>query len=295
MGRKAVNVGVIDIGTNSMRLLITDGVVDLQRLEEVTGLGRGVDSTGVLSEPRIVETIAVLEHYGRLMGEAGVSRRKVIATSASRDAANREEFFDRAESAIGVRPTLITGEEEARLAYDGAVRGFAGASPIVVSDIGGGSTEFVTEEAGVSIDIGSVRVTERAVPFRPASPVEVEGARDEIRDAFAGVSAFEYGSLIGVAGTWTSIASVARATPMGTSVHGREVTRSEVARIVDIMAELDLEETAHLPGLDPKRAEVILGGILVAEGVMDAIGAETATVSEHDTLDGVAMSLLALP
>ncbi len=290
-----MNVGVIDIGTNSMRLLITDGVVDLQRLEEVTGLGRGVDSTGVLSEPRIVETVAVLERYGRLMGEAGVTRRKVIATSASRDAANREEFFDRAESAIGVRPTLITGEEEARLAYDGAVRGFAGASPIVVSDIGGGSTEFVTEEAGVSIDIGSVRVTERAVPFRPASPVEVEGARDEIRDAFAGVSAFEYGSLIGVAGTWTSIASVARATPIGTSVHGREVTRSEVARIVDIMAELDLEETAHLPGLDPKRAEVILGGILVAEGVMDAIGAETATVSEHDTLDGVAMSLLALP
>ncbi len=290
-----MRVGVVDIGTNSMRLLITDGEIDLQRLEEVTGLGRGVDSTGVLSEPRIVETVAVLERYGNLMNEAAVAKRKVIATSASRDAGNREVFFDRAEEAIGVRPTLISGEEEARLAYQGAVSGFDGSSPIVVSDIGGGSTEFVTEGSGVSVDIGSVRVTERAVPFRPAAKGEVEAARSEIRDAFAGLSAFVYGSLIGVAGTWTSLASVARATPAGTSVHGREVTLSEVKTMIDVMAELDLEETAHLPGLAPKRAEVILGGILVAEGVMEAIGAETATVSEHDSLDGVARSLLALP
>lgn len=290
-----MRVGVVDIGTNSMRLLITDGEIDLQRIEEVTGLGRGVDSTGILSEPRIVETVAVLERYGRLMDEAAVAKRTVIATSASRDAANRETFFDRAEEAIGVRPTLISGEEEARYAYQGAVSGFDGPSPIVVSDIGGGSTEFVTEATGVSVDIGSVRVTERAVPYRPASKREVDAARAEIRDAFAGLAAFVYGSLIGVAGTWTSLASVARATPAGTSVHGREVTLSEVRAMIDILADLDLEETAHLPGLAPKRAEVILGGILVAEGVMEALGAETATVSEHDTLDGVARSVLAIP
>jgi exopolyphosphatase/guanosine-5'-triphosphate,3'-diphosphate pyrophosphatase len=289
-----VRVGVVDIGTNSMRLLITDGVVDLQRIEEVTGLGRGVDSSGVLSEPGMVETVAVLEHYGHVMDEASVAMRKVIATSASRDASNRESFFDRAEAAIGVRPTLISGEEEARLAYEGAVSGFDGLAPIVVSDIGGGSTEFVTESSGVSVDIGSVRVTERAVPYRPATRDEVEAAREEVRDAFAGLSAFVYGSLIGVAGTWTSLASVARATPLGTSVHGREVTLPEVKTMIDIMADLNLEETAHLPGLAPKRAEVILGGILVAEGVMEALGAESATVSEHDTLDGVARSLLDL-
>ena len=191
--------------------------------------------------------------------------------------ANREVFFDRAEEAIGVRPTLISGEEEARLAYQGAVSGFDGSIPIVVSDIGGGSTEFVTEGSGVSVDIGSVRVTERAVPFRPAGQRR-GGSRASPRSArpFPGLSAFVYGSLIGVAGTWTSLASVARATPAGTSVHGREVTLSEVRTMIDVMAELDLEETAHLPGLDPKRAEVILGGILVAEGVMEAIGAETA-------------------
>jgi exopolyphosphatase/guanosine-5'-triphosphate,3'-diphosphate pyrophosphatase len=290
-----MRVGVVDIGTNSMRLLITDGEIDLQRLEEVTGLGRGVDSTGLLSEPRIVETVAVLERYGHVMDEAAVGVRKVIATSASRDASNRDSFFDRAEAAIGVRPTLISGEEEARLAYEGAVGGFDGPAPIVVSDIGGGSTEFVTENSGVSVDIGSVRVTERAVPYRPATKGEVEAAREEIKDAFSGLSAFVYGSLIGVAGTWTSLAAVARAIPLGTSVHGRAVSLSEVRTMIDIMAELDLEETAHLPGLAPKRAEVILGGALVAEGVMEALGAESATVSEHDTLDGVARSLLALP
>ncbi|MEX1125731.1 MAG: exopolyphosphatase [Acidimicrobiia bacterium] len=288
-------VGVVDIGTNSIRLLITDGTNYLQRLEEVTGLGSGVDSSGVLSESRIVETLVVLNHYGRLMEEARVSRRKAVATSASRDATNREAFFDRVEEMIDVRPTLISGEEEARFAYQGAIRGFEGPRPAVVSDIGGGSTEFVTEQSGVSIDIGSVRITERALPFRPVSRDEIVSARAMIRDEFSELPAFEVGSLIGVAGTWTSLASVARALPRGTPVHGREVTRAEVGRIVDIMAQLTIEETALLPGLDPKRGPVILGGILVAEGVMDVLGADSAVVSEHDTLDGVAMSLMALP
>jgi len=290
-----MRVGVVDIGTNSIRLLITDGANDLQRLEEVTGLGSGVDSTGVLSEPRIVETLVVLNRYGRMLEEAGVSIRKAIATSASRDAANREAFFDRVEEMIDVRPTLISGEEEARLAYAGAVQGFEGPRPVVVSDIGGGSTEFVTEKSGVSIDIGSVRITERALPFRPAERDEVASARALIGESFAGLPAFAVESLIGVAGTWTSLASVARAIPRGTTVHGHQVTRAEVGTIVDIMAQLTIEETATLPGLDPKRAPVILGGILVAEGVMDALGADSAWVSEHDNLDGVAMTLLALP
>ena len=288
-------VGVVDIGTNSIRLLITDGTKDLERWEEVTGLGSGVDSSGVLSESRIVETLVVLNRYGRLMAEAGVSKRKAIATSASRDAANREGFFDRVEEMIDVRPTLISGEEEARFAYQGAVRGFEGPTPVVVSDIGGGSTEFVTEDSGVSIDIGSVRITERAIPDRPASRDQVAAARATIGQEFSSLPPIEFGSLIGVAGTWTSLASVARALPRGTPVHGREVTRAEVGRIVDIMALLTVEETADLPGLDPKRAPVILGGVLVAEGVMNALGGDSAIVSEHDTLDGVAMTLLALP
>jgi exopolyphosphatase/guanosine-5'-triphosphate,3'-diphosphate pyrophosphatase len=290
-----MNVGVVDIGTNSIRLLITDGVKDLQRLEEVTGLGSGVDSTGVLAEPRIVETLVVLNRYGRLLDDAGVAIRKAIATSASRDAENRDAFFDRVEEMLDVRPTLISGEEEARFAYQGAVRSFQGPGPVVVSDIGGGSTEFVTQESGISIDIGSVRITERAIPDRPALRDQVAVARATIGQEFSALPTMEFGSLIGVAGTWTSLASVARALPRGTPVHGREVTRAEVGRIVDVMAQLTVEETAELPGLDPKRAPVILGGILVAEGVMDTLGADRAVVSEHDTLDGVAMALLALP
>lgn len=290
-----MKVGVVDIGTNSIRLLITDGDNDFQRLEEVTGLGSGVDSTGVLAESRIVETLMVLNRYGRLLEDAEVSVRKAIATSASRDAENRESFFDRVEEMLDLRPTLISGEEEARLAYQGAMRGFEGPLPAVVSDIGGGSTEFVTEDSGVSIDIGSVRVTERAIPDRPAPRDQVAVARATIGQEFSAISNIEYSSLIGVAGTWTSLASVARALPRGTSVHGREVTRAEVGTIIGIMAQLTVEETAELQGLDPKRAPMILGGILVAEGVMDALGADTALISEHDTLDGVAATLLALP
>lgn len=290
-----MSVGVVDIGTNSIRLLITDGLRDIQRLEVVTGLGSGVDSTGVLSESRMVETLVVLNRYGRMLEEAGVSKRMAIATSASRDAANREAFFDRVEEMIEIRPTLITGEDEARFAYQGAIQGFEGLGAVVVSDIGGGSTEFVTEASAVSINIGSVRITERAIPDRPAPREQVAIARATIGQEFASLSTTEYDTLIGVAGTWTSLASVARALPQGTPIHGREVTRAEVGRIVDIMALLTIEETEDLQGLDPKRAPVILGGILVAEGVMDALGADIAVVSEHDTLDGVAMTLLALP
>ena len=289
-----MSVGVVDIGTNSIRLLITDGVREV-RLEEVTGLGTGVDSSGVLSEARIVETLVVMNRYGRLMDESEVTVRKAIATSASRDASNRESFFDRVEEMIDVRPTLISGEEEARLAYQGAVQGFDGPGPVVVSDIGGGSTEFVTETSEVSVDIGSVRITERVVPYRPASREEISEARALIRQEFAGLAPIEFGTLIGVAGTWTSLASVARALPRGMSVHHREVSRVEVGQIIDVMGLLTVEETADLPGLDPKRAPVILGGILVAGGVMDALGADHALVSERDTLDGVAMALMALP
>lgn len=290
-----MNVGVVDIGTNSMRLLVTDGVEELHRIEEVTGLGRGVDSSGVLSEPRVIETLAVFERFSRIMGDSGVERRIAIATSASRDAANRNEFFDRAETALGVRPTLISGDEEARFAYRGATAGFEGEWPVLVSDIGGGSTEFVTEQEGISIDVGSVRVTERTIFSRVATPQEVAAARQMVADAFESLPEFEVATLIGVAGTWTSIASVARALPKGASVHGREVGRTEVDQIAEILSRLTVEETAELPGLEPKRAPVFLGGVLVAAGVMEALGVGRVVVSERDTLDGVAMSLLDLP
>ena len=299
-------VGVVDIGTNSVRLLVTDGTTEAGRWVEVTGLGRGVDRNGVLSGEAIEETLAVLARFGTEMDSHGAERRVAIATSASRDASNREEFFDLAESALGVRPRLISGEEEARLAYAGATRGLDTDASIVVSDIGGGSTELVTSESGTSYEIGSIRITERVVPTRPAPASEVLAARELAADTFAGAPAAEL--LFGVAGTWTSLAAMARPGVWGSPpryrglapyarerVHGYNLTMPELESLIERLAGMTLEQTAAIPSLNPKRALVILGGAIVAEAVMGATDADEATISEHDTLDGVAMELLALP
>ena len=295
MGRPPVRVGVVDIGTNSMRLLITDVTEEIGRWVEVTGLGRGVDRSSVLSVEGIEQSLAALARFGAEMDRGQVDKREAIATSASRDAANREAFFDLAESALGVRPRLITGEEEARLSFSGATHQVDATAPIVVSDIGGGSTEFVTVEGEVSVDIGSVRLTERAIPTRPAPSTELEAARSVVAGLFSDVD-LETGTLIGVAGTWTSVAAIAQGLPayMRDRVHGHRMSRESLAATVDSLASMTLAETAAIPALDPKRAPVILGGALVGEGVMDVLGIDEVMISEHDSLDGVAMRLLAI-
>ena len=295
MGRPPVRVGVVDIGTNSMRLLVTDGTQEIGRWVEVTGLGRGVDRSGVLSAAGIEESLAALARFGEEMERAEVVKREAIATSASRDAANREAFFDLAESALGVRPRLIGGEEEARLSFAGAIHRVDAAAPIVVSDIGGGSTEFVTVDGEVSVDIGSVRLTERVIPTRPAPSTELEAARSMVAGLFSDVD-LETGTLIGVAGTWTSVAAIAQGLPayIRDRVHGYRMSRKSLAATIESLASMTLAETAAIPALDPKRASVILGGALVAEGVLDILGMDEVMISEHDSLDGVAMDLLAI-
>ncbi len=291
-----MKVGVVDIGTNSMRLLITDGETDLGRWVEVTGLGRRVDFTGRLAESAMSESLQALSGYGRLMDEADVVTRAAVATSASRDASNREEFFDRAEEVLGVRPRLISGNEEARLAYSGATTGLSLPGPVVVSDVGGGSTEFVNDDVSVSIDIGSVRLTERHLHNRPASMGELIAAQDEVTRLFAAIEVPATESLVGVAGTWTSLAAIAQQLPAydRESVHGYRLTRTELSGLVDQLTGLTLEQTAAIPSLDPKRASVILGGAVVSAVVMEATGSDEVYISERDTLDGVAMKLLAL-
>ena len=295
MGRPPVRVGVVDIGTNSMRLLVTDGIQEIGRWVEVTGLGRGVDRSGTLSAEGIEESLAALARFGQEMERAEVEKRAAIATSASRDAANREAFFDLAESALGVRPRLITGAEEARLSFVGATHHVDATAPIVVLDIGGGSTEFVTVEDEVSVDIGSVRLTERVIPTRPAPSTELEEARSLVTALFSDID-LETRTLIGVAGTWTSVAAIAQGLPAykRDRVHGYWMSRESLAATVDSLASMTLEETAAIPALDPKRAPVILGGALVAEGAMDVLALDAAMISEHDSLDGVAMDLLAI-
>lgn len=286
-------VGVVDIGTNSMRLLITDGDTVTGRWVEVTGLGHGVDTTGALSDDAMERTIAVFEEFGSLMDRKDVAWRRAIATSATRDASNRETFLDRAEAALGVRPEVIDGGYEGRLAFKGATSDLAGAD-YVISDIGGGSTEFVTSGGGVSIDIGSVRLTDRILHDRPPSEDQLRAARSHVADLFAAVS--PAGPLVGVAGTWTSLAAIDldldRYQP--DLVHGHVMSVVAVGRIVDRLAVLTVGETAAIPALDPKRAPVILAGSVIAHAVMTAVGADTVITSEKDSLDGAAMEVLGL-
>jgi exopolyphosphatase / guanosine-5'-triphosphate,3'-diphosphate pyrophosphatase len=289
-----LNVGVVDIGTNSMRLLITSRHTEVGRWVEVTGLGIGVDRTGRLAESSIAASLHAFSRFGSLMDSNGVDRRKAIATSASRDAGNRDEFFERARAVLGVMPTLVTGEEEAAYAFEGATSGLADRSDVVVSDIGGGSSEFVTMDTSVSIDIGSVRLTERILTERPATQHRIREAAGHVRELFANVPRNSLRAL-GIAGTWTSLGAVAQDLPGYDSgqVHGLEMSLRDLDRLVEMLAGMSVEETASIPALDPKRAPVILSGAVIAREVLRHLEMDEITVSERDTLDGVAAELLA--
>lgn len=292
-----MRVGVVDIGTNSMRLLVTDGITEFGKWVQVTGLGQGVDASGSLSEEAIGRTLAVFRRFGDLMEEMEVERRMAMATSASRDASNREAFFDQAEKVLGMRPTLISGHEEARFAYRGATANQELAPPVVVSDIGGGSSEFVSAADEVSFDIGSVRLTERILPKRPASPGEIDRARSLVDEMFREVEVGAVGTLVGVAGTWTSIAAIAQELPEydRERVHRYPLSRNRLSQVTSMLTPMSTDETAAIPSLDPKRAPVILAGTVLAGSVMDALDMPEVVISERDTLDGAAGYLLALP
>ncbi len=291
-----MKVGVVDIGTNSIRLLITDGLTDFGRWVVVTGLGQGVDKSGSLSEEAIERTMTVFRRFGDLMADADLERTMVIATSASRDAANTEAFFDRAEEVLGTRPTLISGHEEARFAYQGATVSQELAPPVVVSDIGGGSSEFVTAADETSLDIGSVRLTERALATRPASSDALDDARALVEECFSSVGVGDIGTLVGVAGTWTSLAAIAQELPAydPERVHGYYLGRRLLSDVTSMLSSMTLAETAAIPSLDPKRAPVILAGGVLACGVMKVLDVTQIRISERDTLDGAAGHLLAL-
>lgn len=277
-----------------MRLLITSRHAEVGRWVEVTGLGRGVDRTGRLSETSISATLEAFARFSLLMDSHGVKQRKAIATSASRDAGNRHEFFERARAVLGVMPTLVSGEQEAHYAFAGATSGIADRDDVVVSDIGGGSTEFVTNDSSASIDIGSVRLTERILTDRPPSRKQLDSAAVHVRELFAGVPRNSSRS-IGIAGTWTSLAAIALELPGYDSdrVHGSTMILRDLDRLVDMLSPLTVEETSSIPALDPKRAPVILSGAVIAREVIRHLDMDEIMVSERDTLDGVAAELLA--
>lgn len=294
-----MSVAAIDIGTNSMRLLIlgADGT-EVGRWVRVTGLGRGVDASGRLSKDRIDETIGVLAWFGRLMHDHDVTVAKAVATSASRDAANGPAFIDAAETALGVRPDVISGTREAELSFIGATVG-SGRGRAVVIDIGGGSTEFIvgtTEvEQAISVDIGSVRLTDRCLPEPPVVKEVLDAARAHAASEIGSPVAAGDAAVIGVAGTFTSLAAINLGldTYDRERVHGATLAAEDVDDIIARLATSTVEEIATIPSLDSRRAPVILGGAIVAAAAMAAVGSDRITASESDLLDALARELVA--
>jgi exopolyphosphatase/guanosine-5'-triphosphate,3'-diphosphate pyrophosphatase len=302
-----MRVAAVDIGTNSVRLLVADYVAgDLfggERLEwkdrrvTVARLGEGVDAAGRLSDAAMGRTVAILAGYGEAIRAWNVDARRAIATSATRDAANRDAFLAQAELALGFRPTVIDGREEATLSFRGVTAGLVGDPPFLVIDPGGGSTEFVLGtdrvEFATSVDVGSVRLTERGLPQHPASEEQLTAARRHVDELLESVTLpATPGRVVGVGGTFTSLAAIALDLPSYEPdvIHGAAFPADLFMGLVVRFAALTVEETAAIPSLDPGRADVLLGGAIVVERAIARSGATEVMVSEADILDGVALS-----
>ena len=295
-----MKVAAVDCGTNTTRLLISEDGRDIERRAAITRLGRGVDATGRLTSEGIERTVAVLREYGDLIRHHGVTATRVAATSAARDASNRDEFFDAAEAALGTRPELVTGAEEARLSFDGATFELGpDDGPFLVVDIGGGSTEFALPDDAVSLDVGSVRITEQWLRSDPPTAEELSMAVSVVRTHLDDVTRLlpasrEVRTIVGVAGTVTSVAAVelGLAEYDRTRIHRFRLTRAAAEDVFRTLATEPLEDRVHNPGLDPARADVIVGGCLILSCVLRHFDADAMLVSETDILDGLARSLV---
>lgn len=298
-------VAAIDCGTNSVRLLITtDGKTQIERLMRITRLGQGVNATGRLDPAAIERTLTVLREFRTVIDKHGVTRIRMTATSAARDASNSDEFFVAARDVIGVDPELISGEEEGRLSFLGATADLnPDDGPFLVCDIGGGSTEFIfgtTEpEATISVDIGCVRMTEAWLHSDPPKPEELSQALsvielhcDDVLRAIPQIG--EAKTFVGLAGTVNAAAAVeiGMTTYDRDKVHHLRMTRAMVEDVFRTLATESVEERKDNPGLEPERADVIVGGMCVLVTVMRRFGLREMLVSESDILDGLAMSLL---
>jgi exopolyphosphatase/guanosine-5'-triphosphate,3'-diphosphate pyrophosphatase len=308
-------VAALDCGTNSTRLLITDaqGVV-LAREMRITRLGEAVDATHKLSADAMARTVAVLQDYRAMMDTFGVRRARLVATSAARDAVNADEFFTAAEDATGVRPELLSGLEEAQLSFAGATASLPddlrGTQPVLVVDIGGGSTELAagvpppaearsssTVEA-VSLDIGCVRLTERFFHHDPPLGEELAAARvvvdGEVGRARAALPPMNgAGILIGLAGTVSTLAALDLELPRyeRALIHHALLRRDQVDVWLERLATEDRRARLARPGMVEGRADVIVGGVLVLGAVMAGFGQTRCLVSEDDILDGLVASI----
>ncbi len=297
-------VAAVDCGTNSTRLLVHDGIRELTRRVEITRLGRDVARTGRLAPDAVERTLACLARYREVLDRHRVDRLRVVATSAARDAADREEFLDAVHEVLGVRPELISGDEEARLSFAGATAGLdPEAGPFLVVDIGGGSTEFAygtTDcEFARSTEMGCVRLTEAHLHHDPPLPEELLACQsiaevhiDEVLREHPPIAGAR--TLVGLAGT----VSTAAAVEIGLARYDREalhhfvLTKAAVEDVYRTLATEARDERLGNPGLEPDRADVIVGGLSILVKVMRQLGFSECLVSEIDMLDGVVSGLL---
>ncbi len=292
----------IDCGTNSTRLLISDGVTSFERLMRITRMGAGVDKTGKLDPRAIDRTMEVLREYRTAMDFHGVEAVRIAATSAARDVSNREELFGPIASLMGARPELLSGEEEAALSFTGATMDLDDRDPLtMVFDIGGGSTEFAvgfdSVLESVSVNVGCVRMTEKFLEHDPPSAEElsnclsiVEQYLDDVtRAAPLTNSAVRF---VGLAGTVSTVAAVeiGLAEYDRDQIHHFTLTKDAAEDVFRTLATEKLEDRIHNPGLEPGRADVIVGGCCVLVSVMRYFGIEECLVSEADILDGLIRS-----
>ncbi|MGC0362838.1 exopolyphosphatase/guanosine-5'-triphosphate,3'-diphosphate pyrophosphatase [Rhodococcus sp. 27YEA15] len=310
-------VAAVDCGTNSIRLLIADvgadgALTDVRREMRVVRLGQGVDATGSFAPEAIERTRVALVEYASMIEEAGATAVRMVATSATRDAANRDDFFAMTQTVLGAvvagaGAEVISGDEEARLSFSGAVGELdPSEGPFVVVDLGGGSTEVVLGDAdGVqaaySTDIGCVRVTERCLPSDPPTAEQVSEARafatEKLAEAFAAVPVGQAHTWVGVAGTMTTLAAIAQDLPEydAEKVHLSRISFDQLAEVCNRLITMPRSERAAFGPMHPGRVDVIGGGAIVTTVLADALsekaGISELVVSEHDILDGIALSI----
>ncbi|MFH9988360.1 Ppx/GppA phosphatase family protein [Streptomyces luteogriseus] len=311
-------VAAVDCGTNSIRLLVADAdpttgeLVDLDRRMTIVRLGQGVDRTGRLAPEALQRTFAACREYAAIIKEHGAERLRFVATSASRDAENRDEFVRGVLDILGVEPEVISGDQEAAFSFTGATKELAGGDhlpkPYLVVDIGGGSTEFVVGDdrvaAARSVDIGCVRMTERhlvreGVVSDPPAEEQIAAMRADIDAALdlaeQTVPLREARTLVGLAGSVTTVSAIAQELPEYDSeaIHHSRVSHERVREITEWLLRSTHAERAAVPSMHPGRVDVIGAGALVLLSIMERIGAREVVVSEHDILDGIAHSCAA--
>jgi exopolyphosphatase/guanosine-5'-triphosphate,3'-diphosphate pyrophosphatase len=310
-------VAAIDCGTNSIRLLVADvpadgAHTDLLRRMEVVRLGQGVDATGRLAPEAIERTRRVLVEYAAQARDLGAAAVRMVATSATRDAANRADFEGMVVAVLGQKPDVVAGTEEAELSFVGATASLDAAAaahgnappspPFLVVDIGGGSTEFVLgDSTGVraarSVDVGCVRLTERHLHDDPPTAEQIRRAEDDVRAALEDVTAEvpvgEAASLVGVAGSVTTVAALALGLPAydADAIHGSRIPVDQVLAVTADLLAATRERRAAMPVMHPGRVDVIGAGALVLRVLMEEFGRDEVVVSEHDILDGIALRL----